>query len=158
MKTNKQILIACEIIAFISITNMFLLHNEMDIRLQEVITKVRWIYDYDERTFYQGIWSSIFTGAIISLITTFVTYRKMKHDVEFGLQSSEEMLLIYFSSLATPMYVVNLGHLPSNDKRRHRVFIHFRNQRIGWNTFIYLLNGIPVMNNGSFPQIASFAV
>lgn len=121
MKTNKQILIVCGIIALVSFAGIWVLHEGIDIRLQEVITNTKWIYDSDERAFYQGLWSNVFTGAIISVFTTCVTYNRAKHDTEFGLQSSEEMLLMHFSSLASPMYMVNLKH-PKND---HAAIVRF---------------------------------
>lgn len=121
MKISKQTLIVCWIITAISFAGLLILHRDIDIWFQETITKSKWVYDYGEREFYQGIWSNIFTGAIVSVMTTFVAYSRAKHNVEFGLQSSEDMLLIYFSSLASPMYMVDFKH-PQNN---HAAIVRF---------------------------------
>lgn len=121
MKINKQTLIVCWIITAISFAGLLILQKDIDIWFQELITKTKWVYDYGERAFYQGIWSNIFTGAIVSVMTTYVAYRRAKHDVEFGLQSSEDMLLMHFSSLASPMYMVDLKH-PQNN---HAAIVRF---------------------------------
>lgn len=121
MRINRQTLVVCWVITIISFTGLLILHKDIDILLQEAITKTKWIYDCDERDFYQGIWSNIFTGAVVSVMTTCVAYRRAKHDVEFGLQSSEEMLVMHFSSLASTMYMVNLRH-PQNN---HAAIVRF---------------------------------
>ena len=114
MKTNKQTLIVCAIITIVSFLALFILHAELDVWLWEIITKTEITCDYEERNFYQGIWSNIFTGAIVSVLTTYVVYQRSKHDVEFGLQASEDMLLMHFSSLASTMYMVNLKNPQNN--------------------------------------------
>ena len=68
MRAAKQTLILCWIITIISLLGIVILHAEIDIGLQEQIIKTEWTYDYDERDFYQSIWSNIFTGAIVSLL------------------------------------------------------------------------------------------
>lgn len=114
MKTNKQTLIVCAIITIVSFLALFILHARLDVWLWQIITKTEITCDIDERNFYQGIWSNIFTGAIVSVLTTYVAYQRSKHDVEFGLQSSESMLLTDFSLLASTMYMVNLKHPQNN--------------------------------------------
>ena len=44
----------------------------------------------------------------------YVVYKRSKHDVEFGLQASEDMLLMHFSSLASTMYMVDLKNPQNN--------------------------------------------
>ena len=114
MKTNKQTLVVCVIITIVSFLALFILHTELDVWLWQIITKTEITCDVDERNFYQGIWSNIFTGAIVSVLTTYVVYQRSKHDVEFGLQASEDMLLMHFSSLASTMYMVNLKNPQNN--------------------------------------------
>lgn len=114
MKTNKQTLIVCSIITIVSFLALFILHAELDVWLWQTITRAEITCDYEERNFYQGIWSNIFTGAIVSVLTTYVVYQRSKHDVEFGLQASEDMLLMHFSSLASTMYMVNLKNPQNN--------------------------------------------
>ena len=114
MKTNKQTLIVCAIITIVSFLALFILHMELDVWFWQIITKTEITCDVDERNFYQGIWSNIFTGAIVSVLTTYVVYQRSKHDVEFGLQASEDMLLMHFSSLASTMYMVNLKNPQNN--------------------------------------------
>lgn len=114
MKTNKQTLVVCVIITIVSFLALFILHMELDVWFWQIITKTEITCDVDERNFYQGIWSNIFTGAIVSVLTTYVVYQRSKHDVEFGLQASEDMLLMHFSSLASTMYMVNLKNPQNN--------------------------------------------
>ena len=114
MKTNKQTLVVCVIITIVSFLALFILHTELDVWVWQIITKTEITCDVDERNFYQGIWSNIFTGAIVSVLTTYVVYQRSKHDVEFGLQASEDMLLMHFSSLASTMYMVNLKNPQNN--------------------------------------------
>lgn len=114
MRTNKQTLIVCIVITIISFLALFMLYAEVDIWFQEMITKTKWTYDYNKREFYQGIWSNIFTGTIVSVFMTYVAYNRSKHEVETGLQTSEDVLLMYFSSLASSMYKVDLKHPENN--------------------------------------------
>ena len=111
MKAAKQTLIVCWIITIISLFVIVILHAEIDIWMQEQITKAEWTYDYDERDFYQSIWSNIFTGAIVSVFTTYVTYGRAKHDLEFQLKSSEQTMVMYFNTMTIKLYhEVNLSH------------------------------------------------
>ena len=114
MRTHKQTLVVCWIITIISLAGLFVLHKEVDIWLQEAITNTKWTYDYSERDFYQGIWSNIFTGAIVSVFTTYVAYQRAKHEVESGLQISEDLLVHQFLSLASMKYMVDLEQPENN--------------------------------------------
>ena len=136
MKTNKQTLIVCAIITIVSFLALFILHAELDVWLWQIITKTEITCDIDERNFYQGIWSNIFTGAIVSVLTTYVAYRRSKHDVEFGLQSSESMLLTDFSLLASKMYMVNLKHPQNNHAAIARFADTIANCKIQYNRMI----------------------
>ena len=114
MKTAKQALVACWIIIIVSFIGIVIVRTGIDIRLQEQITKTQWIYDNKTREFYQGIWSNIFTGAIVAVATAHITYLRTKHDVEFRLKMSEQMLTISFSLLSSNMYVLNLAYPQNN--------------------------------------------
>ena len=111
MKAAKQTLILCWIITIVSLLVIVILHAEFDIWMQEQITKTECTYDYDERDFYQSIWSNIFTGAIVSVFTTYVSYGRAKHDLEFQLKSSEQTMVMYFNTMTIKLYhEVNLSH------------------------------------------------
>ena len=114
MRTSKYTLIVCWIITILSVCGMIILHEEVDIRIHEIVTKTKWIYDNDERLFYQGLWSNIFTGAIVSLLTTYVAYFRAKNEVESGLHISEDLLVNQYLSLASSKYLVNLENTQHN--------------------------------------------
>lgn len=107
MKAAKQTLIICWIITIISFVGIVVLHQNFDIWMYEQITKKVQTYDDSERAFYQGIWSNIFTGAIVSVFTTYVTYRHAKHALEFQLTSNESIMAMYFDSLGNGTYLIN---------------------------------------------------
>lgn len=108
MKASKQTLIVCWIITIISLLGIVILHTEIDIIIQEQITKTTWFYNDDTRTFYQGIWSNVFTGAIVSVFMTYVSYKQAKHDLEFQLNANEQIMILHFTSIASNMYSINL--------------------------------------------------
>ena len=114
MKTSKQTLIVCWFITLISFVGLFILHEEFDIWLKSAISRTKWTYDYSEREFYQGIWSNIFTGAIVSVFTTYVAYGRAKHEVEAGLKICEDLLVNQFLTLASSKYLVNIGDSEKN--------------------------------------------
>lgn len=119
MRAAKQTLILCWIITIISLLGIVILHAEIDIGLQEQITKNEWTYDYDERDFYQSIWSNIFTGAIVSLLMTYVSYGRAKHDLEFQLKASEQTMAMLFNNMTLKLYYdVNLSHPLFEDNNR----------------------------------------
>lgn len=124
MRAAKQTLIVCWIITIVSLLGIVILHAEIDIWFQEQITKTKWTYDYSERDFYQSIWSNIFTGAIVSVFTTYVSYIRAKNDVVFNLSMSEQMLTLKFGLLASPMYSINL----KNPQNNHAAICRFTNQ------------------------------
>ena len=124
MRASKYTLIVCWIITIVSFCAIVLLHKEIDIHMEEAITQTKWVYDFDERDFYQSIWSNVFTGAIVSVITTYVSYFLQKRDVEFNLKMSEIMLTIKLGLLASKMYAVDLDK-PDNN---HAAIARFANQ------------------------------
>ncbi len=110
MKASKQTLIVCWIITIVSLLGVVVLHNEIDIWIQEQITKTEWVYDYDIRDFYKNIYSNIFTGAIVSLLLTYVSYGQAKNNLEFQLKVNEQIMVLHFNSIASSMYSINLTH------------------------------------------------
>lgn len=124
MKVSKYTLIVCWIITIFSFAAIVILHAKTDIKIQEIITQTKWSYDFEERDFYQSIWSNIFTGAIVSVITTYVSYFHQKHNVEFELKMSEIMLSIKFGLLDSSMYAIDLKDRQNN----HVAIARFINQ------------------------------
>ena len=50
-------------------------------------------------------------GAIVSVFTTYVTYGRAKHDLEFQLKSSEQTMVMYFNTMTIKLYhEINLSH------------------------------------------------
>ena len=110
MRAAKQTLVVCWIITMISLLCIIVLHAEIDILVQEKVIKTELEYDYNERNFYQGIWSNIFTGAIVSLFTTYVSYNRAKHDLVFQLKANEQIIAMLFNNMTTRLYYdVNLS-------------------------------------------------
>jgi len=124
MRVSKNSLIVCWIITVVSFGAIVILHEHLDIQIQKVITQTNWVYDFDERDFYQSIWSNVFTGAIVSLMITYVSYFHEKHKIEFELISSETMLTLKFGLLASSMYAIDLEHQQNN----HAAIARFVNQ------------------------------
>lgn len=124
MKVAKQTLIVFWIITLISLAGLAYLHSEIHVSVAEMITQKDLVCVEDECDFYQGMWSNIFTGAIVSVMTTYVAYARAKHDVEFNLKMSEQMLTIDFGLLSSSMYSLNLKH-PQNN---HAAVCRFSNQ------------------------------
>ena len=122
MKAAKETLIVCWLITILSFIGLVGIHAEIDIQLQEIITNETLEYDYDERDFYQGIWSNIFTGAIVSVLTTYITYGRAKHERTFELASSEQMLALYFTSITSFSY--KMGKIGS--RNNHDAILRFR--------------------------------
>lgn len=124
MKAAKHTLIVCWIITVVSLGAMVVIHTGIDIRIQEIITKTTYCYNLEEREFYQSIFSNIFTGSVVSVFTTYVSYFHQKNDVEFKFKMSELLLALKFGLLASPMYAVDLNDSQNN----HAAIARFSNE------------------------------
>ena len=123
MKTNKKTLILCWIITVVSLLALVYLHSGFHVYVEELFTNKDLVCAKEECNFYQGMWSNIFTGGIVSVMTTYVAYIQSKHDVEFRLKMSEQMLTVNFSLLSSSMYSLNLKY-PQNNHAAIARFSH----------------------------------
>lgn len=89
-----------------------------------MITKTTCSYALDKREFYQSIFSNIFTGSIVSVFITYVSYFCQKNDIEFKFKMSEMMLSLKLGLLASAMYTVDLKDSQNN----HAAIARFSNE------------------------------
>lgn len=104
----------CWLMVVVSFAAVWVLHCEVDIAIQELATKTVWTYDYDVRNFYIGLWGNVLTGAIVSLITSYVSYNRAKHQIEFTLLMSEEGMCRGFQSITCGLYTANRTQIHTN--------------------------------------------
>ena len=107
MRAAREMLIVCWIITIISFIGLFGLYTELDIHLQEKIDGKSLEYDYDEREFFQGLWGNVFTGAIVSVLTTYVSYNRSKRDLEFEIISNSKITLVCCKTLSSGLYQID---------------------------------------------------
>lgn len=107
MRAAREMLVVCWIITIISFIGLFGLYTELDIHLQEKIDGKSLEYDYDEREFFQGLWGNVFTGAIVSVLTTYVSYKRSKHDLEFEIITNSKITLVCCQTLSSGLYQID---------------------------------------------------
>lgn len=107
MRAAKEMLVVCWIITIISFIGLFGLYTELDIYFQEKIDGKSLEYDYDERAFFQGLWSNVFTGAVVSVLTTYVSYNRSKQDLEFEIISNSKITLVCCKTLSSGLYQID---------------------------------------------------
>ena len=115
MKESKQILVACIAITIFSLVGIIIFHTGTDIQIIEYITNKDWECVEHECEFFQSILSNIFTGALVSVFMTYVSYFRAKHDFEFVIISNSKMILICFDTLSSGMYRIDLQNTQVND-------------------------------------------
>lgn len=122
MKASKYMVYVCWGMIAISFVVVWLLRCEIDIHIQEQITKTAWAYDCEIRDFYTGIWGNILTGAIVSLITSYVSYGQAKHQIEFSLLSNEKLMCMYYKSILCGLYTKSTMNIHNNVCRFRKDF------------------------------------
>jgi hypothetical protein len=88
--------------------------SNADIWLQEIITKSKWVYDYNTRDFYVGLWGNILTGIIVALATSYVSYGCTKHQVESSLLCNEQKMCMAFQNIMCGVYTADKEHTHNN--------------------------------------------
>lgn len=114
MKENKYIVIVCWIMVIISLVAALTIHYKIDIWLQERITNTVWNYNFESRSFYSGLWTSILTGVIVSLATSYVGYGRAKHQIEFALKMNAQGMVRYFKSIVCGVYTLDTKNIYAN--------------------------------------------
>ena len=119
MKAAKHTLIVCWIIVIVSFLGIIYLHSGLHVYVDELIIGKELVCNKEECSFYQGLFSNIFTGSIVSLLMTYVSYRRAKHTLEFQLKASEQTMVMLFNNMTLKLYYdVNLSHPLFEDNNR----------------------------------------
>jgi len=114
IKASKYTVNVCWLLILISLLVVWILQCEIDIYIQTKITQSIWTYDYSVRDFYSGFWGNVLTGAIVSLITSYVLYGRAKHQNEFILLMNEQSMCMEFNSILCGLYTVDKINVHNN--------------------------------------------